>query len=448
MSRSERSPITVIKEAELLSGSNDFVRTFYELKASTPNQISLHDIDEDTERNLLAKADDFVFLTLAQYCLFEETLSAIFSRAIQSENEALRLACLTNQSVARVEWSGGSFPSVLFRRNEERLVEWVGTATREDLWALFENKTISTDFVCDILSVEGKIWNTLTEQKQSLVLSALSKNPRARTDYDGPLRFNGDYSYRTFHSAIWDLAKTLPVTRRWAAILSMVLEDTIDDRRGDFDSLEVAKRWIEEGGDGSNEEPKKTLNDFENLRRLIYADTFEPSYKNEESSNEAHLAHPDVAYRASAYENLRNFTVDGIKEAHRKDGDIAVDHLLNNLHIWREEELREALESVCWKADRDRMDEPYSRRRFWSTEDRVMEKNPSWFAEGEGAPFVDDDDKVLSFTTVRELFEDSKTSMRADTVELLSEIKAQLNETRWKLYGALGFVLTLVFFLR
>jgi hypothetical protein len=438
MSRSEPSATTVIKEAELLSGSNDFVRAFYELKANTPNEISRHDIDEDTERNLLAKADDFILLTLAQYCLFAETLSAIFSRAIQSENEALRLACLTNQSVARVEWSDRSFPSALFKGNEERLFEWVGSATREDLWALFANKTISNGFVRDILSVEEKIWNTLTEQKQWLVVLALGRNPRIRRDYVGPSSFNGDYSL-SFHYHIWDLAKTLPVTRDWAARLSRVLEDAIASRFGDFDSLEVAKRWIAEGGDGSDEKPKKNLSVFEDLRRLIYADTFKPSHKNKELSNEAHLANPDIAYRASAYENLEDLTLDEIKDAYRKDGEIAVTHLLKNSRIWREYELREALWSVCREADRDSNDR-YFVEKYFGFRDQHWKKHPRWFAEGEGAPFVDDDDKVLSFTTVRDLFEDSKTSMRADTVELLSEFKAQLNKTRWTLYGALGFI--------
>jgi hypothetical protein len=165
-------------------------------------------------------------------------------------------------------------------------------------------------------------------------------------------------------------------------MLIEVLENTKVVRIS-FDSLEVAKRWMVEEGEGSDKKPKRFLSRFEVVRSLIYRPAFDSSHK-KQLSVETSLAYSDLAYRACAYERLETFTVEDIREAYQKDGAIAASHLLRNLHIWRDENLREALSSVVNEADATYFDgELFLQPAFESIYYDHLNKNPNWFSVDE-----------------------------------------------------------------
>jgi hypothetical protein len=67
MSNHVRSAKVLIREAQLISGSNDFVYNFYYQKSLSSGVINEDDIDSETESKILSKNDDFLDLTLAQF---------------------------------------------------------------------------------------------------------------------------------------------------------------------------------------------------------------------------------------------------------------------------------------------------------------------------------------------------------------------------------------------
>jgi hypothetical protein len=87
-----RDSKVLIKEAELLNASNDFIYKFYKNieKYST-------EIDDILEAKLLSKNDDFIDIVLAQYCQHKNTIFKLFSKSIHLDNLPLKLACLSNE---------------------------------------------------------------------------------------------------------------------------------------------------------------------------------------------------------------------------------------------------------------------------------------------------------------------------------------------------------------
>ncbi len=108
-----RDSKVLIKEAELLNASNDFIYNFfYEKSIKYSNEI-----DEQVEDKLLLKNDAFIDIVLSQYCQYDETVFKLFSKSIESNNLSLKLACLSNETVGKYVVGDNSIPCVLFAEN-------------------------------------------------------------------------------------------------------------------------------------------------------------------------------------------------------------------------------------------------------------------------------------------------------------------------------------------
>lgn len=377
-SESMREPILLIREAELLSGSNDFVRTFYLSKENLERRSHDLEVDAETEAKLLAKGDPFIDITLAQYCIFSETIAELFRKSMAKNNVPLKLACLSNRSIASY---GGDWPSALFAGDEEALFNWLPSISSGEVRVLFRNNTISRKFLEFLFGtiVRGGHWSELTENLQLQIVRALSENEILGVEY----KYEGvdaDGMAATFHGllldSIWSLAEKAPATGEWALALEKLLSKAVDPRPWWKDCSEIAQRWVPLERTDEIFRKSKEFGGHEYLRVLLYQNVFRNPSK-EAQSSKPHFDNEDIAYRASAYRSLNGLSVVDIEAAYAKDESIAIEWLLNNYSLFRSADTREALLNICLDADR-RRNSDYSLRFRWAFEDCVA-KSPGWF---------------------------------------------------------------------
>ncbi len=174
---------TLIKEAELVSGSLDFVYNFYVEQSTIKEEVLNVEVDEFIEQRLLDKNDAFLNVVLAQYCLCAETLVTLFKKAREKGDTTLTLACISNTSVGRRKFVFSKIPYCLFGRNGDEVEAWFKNITSAAIDALFRNPTISDEFLGEFL--EGKkYWSEISEERRIEALSALYHNERIVTPYD------------------------------------------------------------------------------------------------------------------------------------------------------------------------------------------------------------------------------------------------------------------------
>lgn len=432
-----RSTQILIKEAELVSSSNDYISNYYLNLSKSVGKIEVVDLDSETEDKLLLRNDAFIDITLAQYCLFHETARKLFEKSFADNNLTLRLACVSNTSFGRTRWGVYELPLALFdQSNKEALKAWFTTISSKEIDALFRNETIDDSFLTDFISFDNGLWNVLDEVKQLQVLHSIYYNSRVGKRYEGPMDGYAEYLHGKLFSVIWDLAKKLPVEKKWASALGNLLEKTHDSRY-EFDSLDVAKRWnIVE----PEEKKKQFLSSFESVRFAIYKDIIHNLY-GKDKTNKIHYSNDDIAYRACAYVQT-DMNEDDIQDAYKKDKLLAIEYILRNLSVWRNTKTRQVLHDICWDADGTINDNYLDCANMYNwKEEELSKKYPDWFAEKIELE-VDEDDKLLNVGLFRELTKESQRDTVTIIYELFeSDFKKQGKVLGWIFYGVIALVL-------
>ena len=195
----------------------------------------------------------------------------------------------------------------------------------------------------------------------------------------------------------------------------------------------------------------KTLLSKANLFKLnqLYRNVIKDLY-GKDQSNQTHFENEDIAYRACAYECLRMLTVDDIKAVYEKDKLIAIEHLMKNHNVWRNNDLRNALKDICWDAD-----EKYNNSHLdcanmfnWKEED-LTEKYPDWFVENDTSEWIDEDEKVLTYGLARDLINETNYNQSVEFLNSLNEIKNKVNDyasyIKWIFYGVIIIVVSMFF---
>jgi len=436
MSNSVRSAKVLIREAQLISGSNDFVYNFYYQKSLSPGVINEDDIDTDTESKLLSKNDAFLDLTLAQFCLCSNTILQLFNKAIVENNTALKLACLSTTNLTKTLFGKG-LPFFLFDSSADKLKNWLRNSSRDELFLLFSNEGISDGFLVEFFNPEKDLWNCVSDDNKKLCLDSLCRNKRITKLYEGPLDGYAEYKYGLVFDSIWNLTKFIPVSNDWGQSLGFLL-DRVVDRRYDFDSLEVAKRWHIDDDDSVVNNKKLFLSGCELVRCALYRNIVKDMIgKNE--SNSIHLENSDIAYRSCAYQNLEFLTTQDIRNGYEKDGLVAINHLEQNIHIWKDSGLRSALNRVCWDADSkfnsNHLDCVNS---FNSRQEQYESIHPDWFVQKIDDEYIDEDDKVLTIGVTREIVQE----LKYDIIKSISTIKIS---DGWIVYVVALLLLILLF---
>ena len=432
-----RSTQILIKEAELVSSSNDYIANYYLNLSKSVGKIEVLDLDSETEDKLLLRNDAFIDITLAQYCLFHETARKIFEKSFSDNNLTLRLACVSNTSFGRTRWGAYELPLALFQNsNKEDLKAWFTTISSKEIDALFRNETIDDSFLTDFISFENGLWNVLDEVKQLQALHSIYYNSRVGKRYEGPMDGYAEYLHGKLFSVIWDLAKKLPVEKKWANALGNLLEKTHDSRY-EFDSLAVAERWnvVE-----PEEKKKQFLSSFESVRFSIYKDIIQNLY-GKDKTNKIHYANEDIAYRACAYVQT-DMNEDDIQDAYKKDKLLAIEYILRNLSVWRNTKTRQVLHDICWDADGTINDNYLDCANMYNwKEEELSKKYPDWFADKIEVE-VDEDDKLLNVGLFRELTKESQRDTVTIIYELFeSDFKKQGKVLGWIFYGVIALVL-------
>jgi hypothetical protein len=439
----DRSASAIIKEAELLNAPIDYVRTFFESKSDDSKNIHLDDLDAITELNLLKSGNEFMRLTLAQYCLYSETISTIFENANNENNEPLKLACLKNRSIGRATRSYSQFPMALFNDDKEKLIQWLKTSTNKEIIEIFKNDTLDREFLTDILDTQSKMWSCLNEEKQRLLLLSLTKNRNISEAYEGPMDGHAEYLYYELNRKLWNLAKTAPVTSSWAYALGVILEKT-RDIGNDFDSIEVAKRWIATNEQNEKDSARGDFSPYVDVRRSIYRPYIKGLF-DKDISNIDHLDHPDIAYRECVYQNLKTLAVEDLRFAYDKDKANAVSCLLDNLNIWKKPDLREALNQLCWEIDENSDDVPVSyTSRYNLIEENLANKYPTWFEKRDDSHLSDDDERALTLGQARMLTKEYIDDISSAMHQLQKRLDTNNKMTEWTIYGIILVFLVLI----
>jgi len=443
---SSRNTLVFIKEIELVNGSNDFIYDYYLKLSSNPSGFYVADLDSHTELKLLEKNDKFLDVVLAQYCFFSETITYLFKKSIADDNLALRLACLSNMSIGKSGLGFFCLPKALFNIEINNSISddfrsWFSTITTGEIYTLFKNETIDGEFLTEFLQFEGGLWDALDDDKKVLVLISLADNTKVCKNYDGPMDGYAEYLHSNLFSVIWDLAKKLPVEKKWGFPLGYLLDKTNDFRRK-FNSLEVAKRW---SSVDEIEKKKQDLNGFESIRFAIYKDVIKDLF-GEKLKNKSHYANEDVAYRACAYVQT-DIKEDDIKEAYKKDGLVAIEYIMRNLRVWKNEKTRNVLKQICRDADSTSFFNHLDCANMfkWKRE-RLVKQYPSWFEDkDESVEELDEDEKPLSLGRSRELIQEFKDDISNSMLICLNYFEKQIMTIRWIFYGVLALLFILLF---
>lgn len=436
MSNSVRSAKVLIREAQLISGSNDFVYNFYYQKSLSSSVINDDDIDSQTELKILSKNDDFLDLTLAQFCLCSDTILQIFTKAVAENNTTLKLACLSTTNLSKTLFGKG-LPFFLFESSTDKLKNWLQNSSRDELFLLFSNEGISDGFLVDFFDPEKDLWDCVSDENKKLCLDALCRNKRITKAYEGPLDGYAEYKYGLVFDSIWNLTKFLPTTNDWGLSLGFLL-DRVIDKRYDFDSIEVAKRWYSDVDDSVVNSKKLFLSGCELVRCALYRNIVKDKFGKDES-NSIHFENNDIAYRACAYQKLQFLTAQDVRNGYEKDGLVAINHLEQNIHIWKDSGLRSALKRVCWDGD-----EKYNSNHldcvnsFNSIEEQYKSIHPDWFVDEIEEEYKDEDDRVLTIGLAKEIIRDLK-------YDIINSIPAIKSSNVWIFYVVAVLLLLILF---
>ena len=416
----ERAPSVkiLIKEAELSSGSADFVYRFYFEQSKVNKDHQSEDIDEYTEKRLLEKNDAFIDLTLAQYCLYPETLGSLFRKSKTDKNLSLTLACISNTTVARRKYAWTKQPEALFKGGtKEAMGVWFKLIKNEELDALFRNPTLEDDFLVDVL--EGKkYWADLNDEQRRIILIALCNNPRVATPYDDTVMDGyAEYSHGRVPAAIWKLAETLPVASEWAVFLSSLLEKTVGGSHG-MDLMEVAKRWDVVDPEEKPDKKKQFLSPFESVRCALYKESGkikEPYGKDRVEARAQFFEAEDIAFRAAVY-NTFALAPEEIEKAYGKDALLAFQYMVENLQIWKNPKSRKMLHDVAWDSDGKYNNNHLDSANHYNWKEKELEeKYPGWFKENEEEKDEGIDDQQAFLSKMFEI--DGKLDMGTDKTD-------------------------------
>ena len=440
----DRGADVLIAEAELLGSSADRVYEWFKNRSAGVGKIQDEaSLDEVVELKLLDRNEALIDIAIAKYGAFSESVSRVFKKAKDENNEALLLSCLTNTSLERRSWSHSSVPRSLIKDAKERL-EWFTALSDLEIKTLFENPTIDQEVLDSFL--EGKeYWKAVDDEKRRAVIRALANNARMSSKYNSEYMDGyAEYRYNSVFDAAWKLCEITPTTPEWANDLSYLYEKLVD-KRYKYDSDTIAKRWMLDWEHDKEDDKKAYLNPYENIRAKIYKCNISNKYGKDESNKE-YFDNADIAIRWSAYKKLR-LTEDEIQEAYEKDKLLAINALIDNYAIWKDPALRKVLHDVCWDAD-TKYNNNYldCANHFNYKQEEVERQYPDWFVEEEEKESIDEDDMPVTIGRLRGEVGDK---LYQYSVELLTEIFRVEKETKKTLsivmYVSIAILVVLVF---
>lgn len=373
---------TLIQEAELMAMSPEAVVEFMRRRAGQSKDEARNDpVDEDAEKALLSRKAPLIDLALARYGRHMEVVSVLFQAA--PPGSPVRLACLSNKSLGHEILL--SFPVGLLGRERGPMVEWLASASDNELVALFENPTLSDSFLRDLLE-RSREWESIDDDRLCRFVSILHTNPRMRTPRDDDYMDGyAEYSYGSVFNAAWKLAETAPVTEEWAFSLGWLFEQLETDAFSITDPLALAARWhVAPDDTEANERQAKDhaigyLGNMERVRKGLARLAVSKDHKLLAKL----LSSDDVAFRAAAY-SAGSLSAEQLLAGYERDGELALTEAIRNMHLWRTQATRQALHDVAWGVvNNDKHADLMAANQYNWMEKDVRKKHPTWFVDEE-----------------------------------------------------------------
>ena len=315
----------------------------------------------ETQKALIARNEPLINLALAKFSFDDDIVRELFENAqgADDQSQAIVLSALSNQCVDT------PVPGCIFGINsdsKDKINAWFKSASENCIIALFENPNIDNRFLYDFLKGKEN-WLVIDEKRRIRAIYALSSNPRMKTPYYDEFRIHWDdfseLEYDRVFSAAWKLAKTVPVSKDWAACLGYLLSEIVHTESSMKDSLIVAKRWFpNETSDFYMHQVRQSLAE----RALLQQYDLLPSL----------LASDDPALRCAAY-TVSDLKSKQIKKIGDEDEEFAW-YCLYNENLYRNRSTRRELETISNHNE-------YGPGLFLMKCKKISEKHPDWFRD-------------------------------------------------------------------
>lgn len=375
---------TLIQEANLLAMSPEMVVTFLKKRAKQSTYSVFNDpVDEEAELALHSRASTRIDLALAQYARHIVTIETLFREA--KPGSAIRLAALTNTTVH--EGTFIFFPTRLFG-DDEKTVAWIMEASIDELQALFENPTLSDNFLCSLLE-RSKPWGLISDEKFVIIVAALSRNERMRTPpKDDYIDGYAEYSYREVFNAAWKLAKLVEPSESWAMALSLLYDKLAADAFSIENPLLLMDRWEFEltNSEAAEKESEENKRGFLSNRQRIRKGLGRLALSKNSKLLSEMLSSGDVAIRCATYAS-ENLTAEQLATAYQRDGELMFNEAIRNPLLWHTESTRLALREISRSVAKDKHSDMFAVNIYKSVYKEMLHKYPNWFKDKEDNPF-------------------------------------------------------------
>jgi hypothetical protein len=308
-------------------------------------------VDKQLEKSLAGRSDPLIDLGLARFASDKDIVRELYEKALAPAKtafearyrKALRIACLSNQSVPILH--AIEFP-VIGRDETRRLL---AEADEDEVEALICNP-YGNDNLLRTLFERGEPFSEFHEERWRRVILYSCKNSRLVNEKDNEFSDAPDLPHRNIHKAIFNLLKIAPATSVWITPLYALLDsldpkfciwtDKIDD------VLERRKSVATNDYKGRQETGHFTSAPLRDEFRCLIAALYGEGLREKEgivihgSANAS-----DVALRCAYYGNAE-LTAKDMKEGYERDRDVFVFAVLFNDHVYLTPPLRKLLEET------------------------------------------------------------------------------------------------------
>jgi hypothetical protein len=209
------------------------------------------------------------------------------------------------------------------------------------LRALLQNRFLSGEFIEDLLA-RKRACADLSDERLFRIVIAITGNERLnRRCNSAYIDGYADYLYHKPFDAAWNLVKTVPVNREWAAALWSLLEKT--QPAATFDGVTAAiERWRV---DAPMPKPVKWYDRPPSFRvRSLIADRLQ--------ADNALVASEDAALRTSFYRRFQPPQFPNWPDFIKEDHGEFFESVLHNAAIWSRPQERQRLYTLAWSMDK------------------------------------------------------------------------------------------------
>ena len=396
---------------------------------------------EEVEKSLRARGDSLIDLALARYGRCMAAVSGLFHAA--TPGSPVRLACLTNTALGNVMPEYLLDPNIAaFSPDPKRMVEWLLSASDDELTALFENPTLSDSFLRDLLE-RSDGWESITDEMLCRFVSILQRNARMRTPREDVwMDGYAEYSYGSVFNAAWKLSATAPTTESWARTLGNLYVQLKPDAFSIEEPLALATRWHVDPADAPavKREADSVASGFLSDMQLVRQGLARLALSNNASLLVGLLASDDVALRAAAY-TAGSLNEEQLRAGYAKDGELAYNvAIFQNQALWKHADTRRALFDLAWSVvNNDKYSELSAANLYKSKEKDMREKQPGWFSDEEGDKEPDDGGDEAPATKADIYTISGHLTRQSQDLNAISEnLRTLISRTSWIWWFSLG----------